>query len=525
MHSLRTMDSNVAGTDAPDERLDEILRHTAAGVVMVNREGRIQYANAAALGGRQAEEVIGQLAADPTWKLTDEHGRALSYDELPVPTALRERREVSGFLMGIPMPVGMRWMLVTVVPLFHGDGELRGAVATLDDVTERRALAAQLAQAQKMEGIGQLAGGMAHDFNNLLTGILGTAQLALAGVPTDSPLADDLRQISAAAQRGAALTRQVLTFARKQVIQPRVIDVALLTDGTVALLRRMIGEHIVLRHANGPKVGSVKIDPGELEQVIVNMAINARDAMPDGGELWITSENRRVDAALADAHPGAGSREFVALTIRDSGHGMSPEVLSRAFEPFYTTKSVGSGTGLGLSICYGIVRHAHGFITVDSTVGQGTTFVVYLPRVLGVGVDVAVENDTAPLGQGTGAILLVEDEVAVRTVVERILRKHGYLVLAAGSGYEALAVHERTPQSISLLITDVIMPGMRGPELARTLVTRQPGLPVLFTTGYADLSAGQESDFDPERNLLVKPFTPEHLVRRVQQLLVPQAAE
>jgi two-component system, cell cycle sensor histidine kinase and response regulator CckA len=509
----------VDGTQKEDDRLDEILRHTAAGVLLVDAEGRILYANEAALGGRTMAEVIGQLAADAAWNLTDEHGRVLSYDELPVPTALRERREVRNFPLGIPTPIGLRWYLVTVVPLYRVDATLRSAVVTLDDVTERRALAAQLAHAQKMEGIGQLAGGMAHDFNNLLTTILGNAQLALMNVPRGSSLADDLTQICEAAQRGAALTHHVLTFARKQIVAPRIVDVAHLTDGIEKLLQRTIGEQVKLRRERAPDTGSVQIDPGELEQIIVNMAINARDAMPAGGELVIGTLNRDVDADLAQAHPGAAPGEYVAITIRDTGDGMSPETLSRAFEPFFTTKPVGGGTGLGLSICYGIVKQARGFITVQSVEGSGTTFTVFLPRTTTAPVAVSSDKKPAEAINGAGTILFIEDDPMVRTLVERILKKNGYLVVSAQSGNEAVALHASATSPIDLLISDVIMPGMRGPEVARVLRMKQPELRTLFISGYADLSNSQQSEFNPEYNLLVKPFSPEQLLERVQKLL------
>jgi len=502
-----------------DDRLDEILRHTAAGVLLVDADGRIQYANAAALGGRSTAEVLGQLAADPAWNLTDENGRVLSYDELPVPTALRERREVRNFPLGIPTPIGLRWFLVTVVPLYHAQDALRGAVVTLEDVTERRALAAQLAHAQKMEGIGQLAGGMAHDFNNLLTTILGNAQLAMMSAQPGSPLVDDLKQICEAAKRGAALTQHVLTFARKQVVAPRVVDVGLLTENIEKLLQRTLGEEIALRCQKAPNRFHVKIDPGELEQIIVNLAINARDAMPDGGELLIEHETTPVSAELAHAHPGSTPGPHVAITIRDTGQGMPPEVLARAFEPFFTTKPVGSGTGLGLSICYGIVKQAQGFITVQSTEGKGTTFTVYLPEVAADPAATPATEVPQVASRGAGSVLLVEDDPMVRTLIERILKKNGFRVLTASSGNEAIALLDENKSPVDLLISDVIMPGMRGPEVARLLREKQPDLRVLFISGYADISASQKGDFDPETNLLVKPFSPEQLFDRIQLLL------
>ena len=510
-----------AAKQASTDRMNEMLRAMAAGVLMVNAEGRIEYANttAAALSGLTPEDVTGQLAADPAWKLTDEHGVVMRYDDLPVPTVLRERREVRDVYLGVPVPDGsMRWLRVSASPLFHGDGVLRGAVVTMEDITERRALAEQLLQAQKIEGVGQLAGGIAHDFNNLLTTIIGNADLALDTAERGSPMADDLAEIRDAALRGAALTRQLLTFARKQVVQPRALYVDRLAAGTEKLLHRVLGEQIALQRHSDADLWAVRVDPGQLEQVIVNMAINARDAMPGGGSLTLATRNVHIDEREARANPGVEPGEFVTLRVSDTGTGIARELLPRLFEPFFTTKPIGSGSGLGLSICHGVVKQARGFITVESLVGHGTTFVVHLPRTM----DEVVETITAlptTVAAGGGTVLVVEDEDSVRALVSRTLGAYGFEVLSAGSGAEAIATLDRLAGPLDLLITDVVMPGMRGSEIARALRARLPTLPVLFMTGYPEFRNDDEHALDTEVNVLLKPFTPAQLVRRVQKLL------
>jgi two-component system cell cycle sensor histidine kinase/response regulator CckA len=502
-------------------RMNDVLQSMTAGVVLVDADGRIEYANAAAaaLSGLKPVDVIGQLVADPAWQLTDENGKVLPYDELPVPTALRERREIRGVELGVPTLKGIAaWIRVSAVPLLEADGTLRGAVVTTEDITERHALAEQLLQAQKIEAIGQLAGGIAHDFNNLLTVILGNADLALGAVAKDSAAAEDILAICEAAERGATLTRQLLTFARKQVVQPRAVYLDRLAADVESLLRRALGEDIVLQRSSDADVWPVKADPGQLEQVLVNMVINARDAMPRGGSLVIETRNRTIDANEAQAHPGIEPGDFVTLCIRDTGSGMSRDTIARIFEPFFTTKPVGSGSGLGLSICHGVIKQAQGFISVESELGEGTTFRIHLPR-----TDAITDPEAAvatPLAKGMGAILLVEDEDAVRTYVARALTGYGYEVHSAGTARQALALCERLKGPLDLLLTDVVMPDMSGLELARTLHARAPTLPVLYMTGYFDARNVEMRDLNVEKDLLLKPFTPMQLAQRIQRILL-----
>jgi two-component system cell cycle sensor histidine kinase/response regulator CckA len=501
-------------------RMHDILRLMAAGALFVDPAGRIEYANpaAAALSGLTPEQVIGQLAADPAWGLTDETGGVLPYAALPVPTALRERREVRGVELGVPSSSGaMYWMRVSALPLIDPDGTLRGAVVTTDDVTERHTLAEQLLQAQKLEGMGQLAGGIAHDFNNLLTVIIGNAELALADAPEGSTAAVEVAEIRDAANRGAALTRQMLTFARKQVVQPRSVYLDCLASTAENLLQRLVGEGVVLLRSSDPVLWPVRVDPGQMEQVLVNMAINARDAMPSGGSLSIETRNTRVEAQQAQGYPGVEPGDFVTLAISDTGTGMSRDLVTRIFDPFFTTKPIGSGTGLGLSICHGVVKQARGFISVDTTLGRGTTFRIHLPRTHEDVTEAAAPLDT-PQHKSLGRILLVEDQDAVRVLVARALGGYGFEIISAASGQQALALHAQMTRPLDLLLTDVVMPEMGGLELARLLQARVPGLPVLYMTGYVDArSAGLEGPIEDE-NLLLKPFTPMQLLERVQRL-------
>jgi PAS domain S-box-containing protein len=504
-------------------RIQDVLGLMAAGALFVDAEGRIEYANpaAAALSGLKPEQVIGQLVADPAWQLTDESGALLAYDALPVPTALRERREVRGVELGFPtMTAGvMRWMRVSALPVLDADGTLRGAVVTAEDVSERHALAEQLLQAQKIEGLGQLAGGIAHDFNNLLTVIIGNAELALDAAAPGSAEGTEVAEILAAANRGAALTRQMLTFARKQVLQPRPVHLDRLAGALESLLQRAVGEDIVLRRTSEAELWPVKVDPGQMEQVLVNMAINARDAMSRGGSLSIDTRNTRVDAQRAQAHPAVEAGDFVVLSITDTGTGMSRELVARIFDPFFTTKPIGSGTGLGLSICHGVVKQARGFITVESELGRGTTFRVYLPRSAHAAEDFATPLEVLR-PQGEGTILLVEDQEAVRLLVARALTNYGFEVISAASGQQALGLQRRMPGRLDLLLTDLVMPEMSGIELAKILQARMPGLPVLYMTGYIDSNSASLEGVVADENLLLKPFTPMQLLQRVQRLLL-----
>jgi CheY-like chemotaxis protein len=369
-----------------------------------------------------------------------------------------------------------------------------------------------------MESVGRLAGGVAHDFNNLLTVINSYAELAVAELKEGDQLREDLKEIHAAGVRAAALTRQLLAFSRKQVLQPVVLNLSTLVAGTEKMLRRMIGEDVDLAIVPAEGLGCVKADPGQIEQVIVNLAVNARDAMPAGGKLTIETADVEFDEVYASQHVGAHPGQYVMLAISDTGTGMDEATRSRIFEPFFTTKDVGLGTGLGLSTVYGIVKQSGGYIWVYSEVGVGTTFKIYLPRVAEAARDAhAVPAQTRI--RGTETVLVVEDDKALRRAAKRILSTAGYAVIEAADGTEALQVMEGHEGPLHLLLTDVIMPGMSGREAAERLGALRPGLKVLFSSGYTDDSILRHGVLEQGVHFIAKPYTAAALTRKVRETL------
>jgi PAS domain S-box-containing protein len=404
------------------------------------------------------------------------------------------------------------------------DLQAGGVVVNSRDVSERKAAEAalgesreQLVQAQKMEAVGQLAGGVAHDFNNLLTAIRGFTDLLAAELPERDPRRAFVDEIQGAATRAASLTRQLLAFSRKQVLQPRVLDLNASVADMEKMLRRLIGEDVRFEIDLAPHPATVRADAGQVEQVLLNLAVNARDAMPEGGSLRISAARERREGAPGGAgHPG----EFAVLTVSDTGTGMDEATRARVFEPFFTTKGVGKGTGLGLSTVYGIVQQSGGFVEVESEPGSGTTFRVLLPA---VDADAEPERATpvrpADAASASETVLLAEDETAVRVLVRRVLDRAGYRVLEAESGPAALALLDAEPGPVHLLLTDVVMPGMSGPELAARITPRFPGMRVLYISGYTDEAIVQHGVLHPSVSFLEKPFTPEVLLRKVREVV------
>jgi len=395
----------------------------------------------------------------------------------------------------------------------------------IEDVTEHveaqhrlHASEAQLRQALKMEAVGQLAGGVAHDFNNLLTVILSYSSMLLDRIAPSDPSREDVQEITAAAERATRLTRQLLAFSRKQVMQPRVLNVNAVVGDLENMLRRLIGEDIKLQTSFDPEVARINADPGQLEQVLMNLVVNARDAMPEGGRLIISTSNSELSEADAGAlHAAPGS--YVVLAVSDTGMGMSPEVQQRLFDPFFTTKEQGRGTGLGLSTVYGIVKQSGGEIRVQSELGRGTVFKVYFPRfeTAPEELDLDVKVREVPLGSET--VLLVEDDASLRTLAVRVLKNYGYEVLVAGEGVEALSIASDQRTLIDAVVTDVVMPGMNGRELVERLVASRPDLKVLFMSGYTDDDVLRRGVLHGEAAFLQKPFTPEQLGRKIREVL------
>jgi two-component system cell cycle sensor histidine kinase/response regulator CckA len=414
---------------------------------------------------------------------------------------------------------GERFWASTVVSALRDDaGRVRGYAEIIRDMTERHRLEQQLQQAQKMEAVGRLAGGVAHDFNNLLSVINGYGDIVLNQLPAGEPLRELVGEIIGAGERAAALTRQLLAFSKKQIVVPRVLDLNDVIHNAERLLRRVIGEDVELRTVAGPNLWPVKADPGQMEQILINLAVNARDAMPRGGKLIIETGNVEVDEKHARTHADARAGPHVLLAVRDTGIGMDAATQGRIFEPFFTTKGE-KGTGIGLATVYGIVRQSGGHIVVDSEVGKGTVFQIYLPRVENEVVTARSAHGLSAIPRGTETILLVEDEEAVRALSRHVLTSCGYRVLEAVDGQAALEVSQEHPGEIDLLLTDVIMPHLSGPEVAAQLVSRYPGLKVLYCSGYTDDAVVQHGVHDKEVAFLQKPFSPGELALRVREVL------
>ena len=393
------------------------------------------------------------------------------------------------------------------------------AVADAAVRRERQRLEQQLQQSQKLEAVGRLAGGLAHDFNNVLTAILGSVELLLLDTPPDAPTREELDIIRDASARAQDLIRQLLAFSARQVLQPRVLDLNRLVGDVNKMLRRLIGEDVELVSALAPDRGAVRADAGQIEQALVNLAINARDAMPSGGRLTIETANAEIPEAAGRPHGEVPPGRYVTLRVTDTGHGMDAETQAHIFEPFFTTKPHGKGTGLGLATVYGIARQSGGHVTVDSAPGKGSTFRIYLPRVdeplEAAGVPPAV---VAPV-EGTETVLLAEDEQLVRSLARKVLEQAGYTVLVAAGGPEALQVAALYDGPIHLLLTDVVMPEMSGRELMHRLTLVRPSLRVLYMTGYSDEAVARHGLLDPGTGFMQKPFTPEALARKVREVL------
>ncbi len=404
-------------------------------------------------------------------------------------------------------------------PLVDESGRVLGVASLAQDVTERVALEERLRQSQKMEAVGRLAGGVAHDFNNLLTVILGYSQILAEGAPAGSRLADSTAQIKSAADRASGITRQLLAFSRKSVLSPRVIN---LNDSILnldSLLRRLIGEDIEVMTIPANDLGSVKADPGQIEQIIMNLALNSRDAMPRGGKLTLETANVELDAAYAREHQPAEPGRYVMLAVSDTGHGMTPETQARIFEPFYTTKEVGKGTGLGLSMVYGIVKQSGGYIWVYSEPDRGTTFKIYLPRVDQPVEAKSAEDRPKSMQRGSETILLVEDEPQLRQLSSSVLAHCGYKVLTASGPEEGLAICKENHRDIRLLVTDVVMPKMNGRQLAEQILQLSPNVKVLYISGYTSNAIVHYGVLDPGLWFLPKPFTLSALIAKVREVL------
>ncbi len=509
-----------------DRRLRENEQWLAAtlgsigdGVIATDAAGRVRFMNALAeqLTGWAQAEAVGRDVRE-VFAIVDERSR----DPVPNPA-------VEALATGAPATLSPNTVLIarsgaerpiddTAAPIRDVSGAVSGAVLVFRDITERRRLEEHLRQAQKMEAIGRLAGGIAHDFNNIMTIIGGFSEFLLADDQPAADRRDSARHIYEAGKRAAALTQQIMAFSRKQILRPAVLNLNAVVRDMGAMVKRLIGSDIEFVTETAPDLGAVKVDPAQIGQVILNLAANARDAMPGGGKLIVTTANAELGAAVADAHPDVTPGRYALLTVEDTGSGMSAAVLAHAFEPFFTTKGVGEGTGLGLATVHGIVKQSGGHIAVTSTVGQGTTFWVYLPLAEDAPAPTAPREPDA-FAKGDETILLVEDEELVRRMTRTVLERSGYRVLEAADGHAAVAVAEAHPEPIHLLITDLVMPHLSGRQASERLARLRPGLRVLYMSGYTEDVLVHQGVGSADADFLPKPFSLVALTNKVREIL------
>jgi two-component system cell cycle sensor histidine kinase/response regulator CckA len=505
-----------------EERFRELYHDAPVGYLELDNEGRITSVNRTEceMMGYAPDEMLGQ----PIWTFVadEETSRqqvlALLAGRLP---SARDRERLFRRKDGTTFPV-----LIEDRLLQNEEGKIVGIRAALQDITERKeaeekmvSLQEQLRQSQKMEAVGRLAGGIAHDFNNLLTVIQGHCEISLLQFQGNNPLREDIVEIKKAADRAGNLTRQLLAFSRRQIMEMKVIDLNALLRELEKMLRRVMGEDVELVTVLDEHLGKIKMDPGQMEQVVLNLAINARDAMPSGGKFILETTNVSLDEKYARSHIGVEAGRHVMLSVTDTGSGMSLQVKERLFEPFFTTKEKGKGTGLGLSTVYGIIKQSSGNIWVYSEPGHGSTFKIYLPRVDEEADNLFRRDDTVSMLYGNETVLLVEDEPSVRGLAARVLRKQGYNVLEAVNGGEALQIADTYSGKIDLLLTDVVMPQIGGKELYDQLKPLRADLKVLFTSGYTETAIVQQGNLPPGVAFLQKPFSPIFLTHKVRELL------
>jgi len=500
---------------ASERQFRGILEHAHLASLVVDLSGRIAFCNRslfAALGYKWQGDIIGHSVLD-----------FIPPDQQPKVREMLEQAAGSGRvepfneIAVITAEGGQKVFQWNNALLYDTANKIVGVASLGFDVTEHRAVQEQYIQSQKMESIGRLAGGVAHDFNNLLTIINGYSQVMLSKVDDDDPLRPDLEEIHKAGARAAALTGRLLAYSRKQVRRPQVIQLNDVIRDMVSMLRRLVGGSVILDLALNADARQVLADPHQLEQVVMNLAVNAADAMPHGGQLRLATRNEHCNAARASRHPGVTAGKYVVLVVSDNGHGMDEATQKRIFEPFFTTKEVGKGTGLGLSMVHGIVQQSNGFIDVTSAVGSGTTFSIYLPAAFGGELDQG-QPETPAVVEGRGSILVVDDEPAVRRWVAEALRSDGYRVLEAQGASEALSICQSPAEPVDLLLADVMMPGMNGVELASRLQKVRPRLKVLFMSGFAEVPELSVPG-RPVAELIRKPFSFRELAARVQTVL------
>jgi PAS domain S-box-containing protein len=470
-------------------------------------------------GFADPKDIIGKDDYQMSWQDQAEQYRADDRRTIDSGSTITNREELQ------TTPEGKTITLLTSkMPLRDSNGAISGVLGTYVDITEQRQMEAQFRQAQKMDAVGRLAGGVAHDFNNMLGVILGHTEIALKQVTPSQPLYTNLREIQRAAERSAGLTRQLLAFARKQDIEPKILDINDSLSGMLNMLRRLIGENIHLVWMPGLDLHPVKIDPSQIDQILANLCLNARDAIKGPGKVTLETGNITIDASYCARHAEAVPGEYVFLSVSDDGSGMDKETLAHIFEPFFTTKEVGKGTGLGLATVYGIVKQNHGFIYTYSEPDIVTTFRIYLPQfAAGAAQSAAAVTLKVPAAKGE-TVLLVEDEPALMAVYKLFLDGLGYNVLLAGTPKEALELFSHHPGDIHLLLTDVVMPGMNGRKLAELIRTTKPDIKVLFMSGYTADVIIERGVLEQNKAFIAKPFSQNELARKVRAVLEPGKA-
>ena len=503
-----------------EQRFRNLVMALPAAVYTTDRSGMITLFNerAVELWGRRPE--LGRDRWCGSWKLLRTDGSPLPIDQCPMVLAIREGRSSQGEELIIERPDGSRsHVLEHPEPLRGAAGEIVGAINIVFDVSQMKQLEAQYRQSQKMEAVGQLAAGVAHDFNNLLTVILGYSDLFLRKLPADAPDRESIVQIIKAANHAAALTCQLLAFGRRQILAPVVLDLNALLTELEKMLRRLIDADVELIFILEPILGLVKVDPGQIEQVIVNLVVNARDAMPAGGRLTIRTQNIDLSDVQVRQHPELPPGFYTLLTVSDTGSGMDEATKAHIFEPFFTTKEVGKGTGLGLATVFGIVKQSSGFIEVDSTLGSGSTFRIYFPHLLEATPPKKNGNGLMKMPRGTETVLLVDDDSKLLELAHLVLEASGYKVLSARDGAEAMQICQANAGVIDLLFTDVVMPKMSGRQLTDLLVSLRPNMKVLYMSGYTDDTIMRHGIAEAGVNFLPKPFTPVTLTQKVREVL------